>query len=312
MTLTVLSALIFLLVRLMPMKRSGLLSLWIGGSSVIIWAFNRFQSQALELIQAYPWAVSAYVMLAAGFSFCFCYWFESNLKTPKFQKIICWILQCIGLGLIFISSWLVTINIAIITFLLIREFVLFSKRPTVQSDGGAIGVDGGAGDVTMSNGSPRVQMKTPERKSFFPAQTSTPRSNFFSPLRLFQQRAPLVSVKKYLTKEEYEEQGKRETDLGLASLRDQINSSPEPMKLLKKLNPETRNKIINFATGSDHIDSDDSSDLDLNSHSDDEEVDSTDGEHTRNAYKNVFLRPKLNDQMPLRTLRSNNLKSVSK
>jgi len=89
----------------MPMKRSGLLSLWVGGSSVIIWAFNRFQSQALELIQAYPWAVSAYVMLAAGFSFCFCYWFESNLKTPKFQKIICWILQCIGLGLIFISSF---------------------------------------------------------------------------------------------------------------------------------------------------------------------------------------------------------------
>ena len=267
----------------MPMKRSGLLSLWVGGSSVIIWAFNRFQSQALELIQAYPWAVSAYVMLAAGFSFCFCYWFESNLKTPKFQKIICWILQCIGLGLIFISSWLVTINIAIITCLLIREFVLFSKRPTVHSDGGAIGVHGGAGDVTMSNGSPRVQMKTPERKSFFPAQTSTPRSNFFSPLRLFQQRAPLVSVKKYLTKEEYEEQGKRETDLGLASLRDQINSSPEPMKLLKKLNPETRNKIINFATGSDHIDSDDSSDLDLNSHSDEEDVDSTDGENTRNA-----------------------------
>ena len=265
----------------MPMKRSGLLSLWVGGSSVIIWAFNRFQSQALELIQAYPWAVSAYVMLAAGFSFCFCYWFESNLKTPKFQKIICWILQCIGLGLIFISSWLVTINVAIITFLLIREFVLFSKRPSAPSGGAA---HSGAGDVTIPNGSPRAKMMTPERKSFFPAQTSTPRSNFFSPLRLFQQRAPLVSVKKYLTQEEYEEQGKRETDLGLASLRDQINSSPEPMKLLKKLHPDTRNKIINFATGSDHIDSD-SSDLDLNSQSDEEEdVDSTDGEHTRKAF----------------------------
>ena len=92
-----------------------------------------------------------------------------------------------------------------------------------------------------------------------------------------------MSVKKYLTQEEYEEQGKRETDLGLVSLRDQINSSPEPMKLLKKLHPDTRNKIINFATGADHIDSDDSSDLDLNSHSDEEDIDSTDGEHTRNA-----------------------------
>lgn len=274
-------ALIFLLVRLMPMKRSGLLSLWVGGSSVIIWAFNRFQSQALELIQAYPWAVSAYVMLAAGFSFCFCYWFESNLKTPKFQKIICWILQCIGLGLIFISSWLVTINFAIITCLLIREFVIFSKRPSTPSSGT---VYSGDGDVTISNGSQRTQMKTPERKSFFPVQTSTPRSNFFSPLRLFQQRAPPVSVKKYLTQEEYEEQAKRETDLGLVSLRDQINSSPEPMKLLKKLHPETRNKIVNFATGADHIDSDDSSDLDLNSYSDEEDVDSTDGEHTRNAF----------------------------
>ena len=274
-------ALIFLLVRLMPMKRPGLLSLWVGGSSVIIWAFNRFQSQALELIQAYPWAVSAYVMLAAGFSFCFCYWFESNLKTPKFQKIICWILQCIGLGLIFISSWLVTINFAIITCLLIREFVIFSKRPSTPSSGT---VYSGDGDVTISNGSQRTQMKTPERKSFFPVQTSTPRSNFFSPLRLFQQRAPPVSVKKYLTQEEYEEQAKRETDLGLVSLRDQINSSPEPMKLLKKLHPETRNKIVNFATGADHIDSDDSSDLDLNSYSDEEDVDSTDGEHARNAF----------------------------
>jgi len=296
-------ALIFLLVRLMPMKRSGLLSLWVGGSSVIIWAFNRFQSQALELIKAYPWAVSAYVMLAAGFSFCFCYWFESNLKTPKFQKIICWILQCIGLGLIFISSWLVTINIAIITFLLIREFVIFSKRPSVPA-----GVNSGAGDITMTNGSPRAKMmKTPERKSFFPAQTSTPRSNFFSPLRLFQQRAPLVSVKKYLTTEEFEEQGKRETDLGLVSLRDQINSSPEPMKLLKKLHPDTRNKIINFATGADHIDSDDSSDLDLNSQSDEEEFDS--GEHSRYKLDQTYVknRPGHQPSTP-RENRSSNLR----
>ena len=92
-------------------------------------------------------------------------------------------------------------------------------------------------------------------------------------------------MKKYLTQEEYEEQGKRETDLALVNLRDQINSSPEPMKILKKLRPDTRNKVIDWATGADSEDLDPMmSDLDLKSQSDEEDIDSTDGEPTRNAF----------------------------
>merc|ERR1711953_1131126 len=89
----------------------------------------------------------------------------------------------------------------------------------------------------------------------------------------------IQSVKMYLTQEEYEEQGKRETDLALVSLRDQINSSPEPMKLLKKLHPDTRNLVIDFATGADSEDFG-LQDLDLKSQSDEEDIDSTDGELT--------------------------------
>ena len=47
---------------------------------------------------------------------------------------------------------------------------------------------------------------------------TSPRSNFFSPLRIFQ-RGPPISVKKYLTEAEYQEQGKVETDKGLIELR---------------------------------------------------------------------------------------------
>merc|ERR1711990_1026265 len=96
--------------------------------------------------------------------------------------------------------------------------------------------------------------------------------------------------KKYLTQEEYKEQGKRETDLALVNLRDQINSSPEPMKILKSLRPETRNLIIEgkFNYRGAEADSEDldpmMSDLDLKSQSDEEDVDSSDGEPTRNAF----------------------------
>ena len=32
-----------------------------------------------------------------------------------------------------------------------------------------------------------------------------------------------------------------------------ISSSPDPLKLLSKLNRETRNKVVDFAVGGDHI-----------------------------------------------------------
>ena len=288
LTLNAFAALIFLLVRLMPMKKLGLLSMWVVGTPVIIWAFNQFQSQALELTQAYPLAVSVYGMLAAVFSFCVYYCSESNLETLKFQKIICWILQCVGLvlkALNFIISWFVNINFIIITNLLTYlHYFLNSLKNSV---------DNGFVPRKVQSDNPREcrcpeclsrkqkksspePMEIPERKSFCSTENLARRSDLFSPLRFFQQRAPLVSVKKYFTQEEFEKQNKRETALDLASLREQISSSPEPIKLLKKLHPDTRNKIINFSAGSDHIDSDGSSDSDV-------EVDSTEYEYTRKA-----------------------------
>ena len=58
-----------------------------------------------------------------------------------------------------------------------------------------------------------------------------------------------------MTKEEYEEQGLKETDAGLQALKDQIRAMDlaSLASLLKKLSSETRNKIIDFANGQSHL-----------------------------------------------------------
>ena len=39
---------LFLLARLLPMKRNMLLSIWAGGSSLLMWACSRFQARGLN------------------------------------------------------------------------------------------------------------------------------------------------------------------------------------------------------------------------------------------------------------------------
>ena len=110
----------------------------------------------------------------------------------------------------------------------------------------------GSGDLNVT---PRC----PE--DFFP-EVATPRSNFFSPLRLFQRKASPVSVKKFLTQEEYDEQGRIETEKQLKELQEQIRSSPDPLKLMSKLSKGTVHKVINFSLDGDHLnDSDSDEDL---------------------------------------------------
>ena len=40
---------LFMLARLLPMKRNMLLSIWAGGSSLLMWAGTRFQARGLRL-----------------------------------------------------------------------------------------------------------------------------------------------------------------------------------------------------------------------------------------------------------------------
>ena len=77
------------------------------------------------LISAYPWIFSIYIILAAGFSYCICFFYEDQLRSPKIQKIAGWFLQLIGIAAILISSWQMSVNITIVTVLLVREFMLF-------------------------------------------------------------------------------------------------------------------------------------------------------------------------------------------
>ena len=42
---------LFMLARLLPMKRSMLTSIWLGGSSFLLWCGSRFQDQVLQLLQ---------------------------------------------------------------------------------------------------------------------------------------------------------------------------------------------------------------------------------------------------------------------
>ena len=86
----------------------------------------------LELLQAYPWIFSIYLVGAAGFSYCICFYYEDQLRNDKVQKMAGWLLQLIGLVSILISSWRMGINIAIVTILLVREFALFSQRHIVD------------------------------------------------------------------------------------------------------------------------------------------------------------------------------------
>ena len=238
-----------MLARLLPMKRSMLTSIWLGGSSLIMWCATRFQDQVLELLQAYPWMFSIYIIVAAGFSYCICFFYEDQLRNPKIQKITGWFLQLVGLLAILISSWKMSVNIAIVTILLVRDFALFSSKHIVKNATPTRNGVGG-GDATPK--------RRPE-DFFSPKLTATsPRSNFFSPLRIFQRKQSPVSVKKFLTKEEYEEQGRIETEKQLKLLQEQIKGSPEPLTLMSKLSKDTVHKVINFSLNGSHLNDSDS------------------------------------------------------
>jgi len=290
---------LFMLARLLPMKRNMLLSIWAGGSSLLMWAGTRFQDQVLELLQAYPWIFSIYLVGAAGFSYCICFYYEDQLRNDKVQKMAGWLLQLIGLVSILISSWRMGINIAIVTILLVREFALFSQRHIVDWKRMRYRP---RNETESQNGAGDQLSTTPiERKpaDFFPRPVSTPRSNFFSPLRIFQRKASPVSIKKFLTPEEYEEQGRLETEKQLANLQTAIKNSPEPLQLMSKLSKETVHKVINFSLNGSHI-NDSDEDEELSTGSDDELCEKT---YTVNRHNGSGYHPS-----PVRDNRASNLR----
>jgi chromate transport protein ChrA len=256
---------IVLLGRMIPMKKNAFLTFIVGGSSIFMWFANRFKNQVADIATTYPWIVSMYLLITGVLSFFGVFWFEDNLKKPKYQQIVCWILQLVGIWCVSISSWNLLLNVGLVGALLFYEFIQFSSR--YQPNWKKLGEKFNRKAATVTKDSDGDSSKifcTPQRSqkgtsSTFGAQCaaeSTPRANFFSPVTRFLQRRPVTpanSIKKYLTKEEYEEQGLKETDAGLQALKDQIRASDDPWSLLKKLSSQTRNKVIDFANGQSHL-----------------------------------------------------------
>ena len=50
--------------------------------------------------------------------------------------------------------------------------------------------------------------------------------------------------KKFLTMAEYEEQGEKETNNAIEALKESIQNSPNPWKVLSKLSKDTQSKVV--------------------------------------------------------------------
>lgn len=274
--------LVFLLARMVP-RRGGFISVFIGGSTFLAWIGSRFYDQALEIIQSYPWLVSIYVFVTAIISFIACYWFEEGLKSPRYQRITSWFLQLIGLLMVLVSSWNIFLNFAVIGAVLLKEFANYTAK--------------------YHSSWPFIRQfqssKTNQRSE------AVQRPNFFSPMKLFNRRRlrPQTPKKEFLTQEQFQAQGKVETDHGITELRESIKRSPDPWKVLKTLRPETRAKLIDFVDSGDHLSEDtwDAAEKDDNG---DNDLYDTDEERNNQSSQNDSIRARHNSSP--RTVKASN------
>ena len=111
---------------------------------------------------------------------------KDRLQNPRYQRVVTWLLQLVGLILVFMSSWNIYLNIIIGLALLGFEFSNFSRKYP---------------NVVRPDETPRIDL----------AQ-EVQRPNFFSPIKFLRQKSPFrksrnIPPKRFLTQEEYEEQG---------------------------------------------------------------------------------------------------------
>ncbi|CAG5087923.1 Oidioi.mRNA.OKI2018_I69.PAR.g11671.t1.cds [Oikopleura dioica] len=259
--------LLFVVTKIMIPKR-GMVSFWgifLGGSTFVTYFMSKFYVQAYELIETYPIVVMAYVIIAASLSFAACYWYEDSLRHPRYQKLSCWFLQFIGVMLIVISSWNIKLNILIGTVVLVRELMKYGRRHGTFTQNVAYNKSPSHVksrlNTTQFSQSPPSTPKFNATKSM-PSTPLTP--NFFSPianLRKLPMRFGFMRnseenttpEKKFLTMAEYEEQGEKETNNAIEALKESIQNSPNPWKVLSKLSKDTQSKLINFMDTGDHL-----------------------------------------------------------
>jgi hypothetical protein len=200
--------------------------------------------------------VMIYVLVSASLSFLACYYYEESvLRHPKWQNFVCWALQLIGLLLIGVSSWNIKLNIFIAICVLAKELAKYSRRHGTFTN---------TVKKSPSHVKSRLQANTPFSTTSAPSTpqfnkdsrvSKTPQTpNFFSPIAGLR-RLPMrlgfmrnneptgTPEKKFLTKEEYEEQGERETNNAILELKASIENSPNPWKELGKLSKDTQSKV---------------------------------------------------------------------
>ena len=194
--------------------------------------------------------VMIYVLVSASLSFLACYYYEESvLRHPKWQNFVCWALQLIGLLLIGVSSWNIKLNIFIAICVLAKELAKYSRRHGTFTN---------TVNYKKSPSPPFPTTSAPSTPNFnkdssAPKTPQTP--NFFSPIaglrrlpmrlgfmRNYEQNG--TPEKKFLTKEEYEEQGERETNNAILALKASIENSPNPWKELGKLSKDTQSKVV--------------------------------------------------------------------
>lgn len=258
--------LLIIIARLVPKR--GFITFWgviAGGTGFLSFLAAKFYSQASDFIETYPFLVIAYILISAALSFTACYWYEDSMKHPKYQRICCWFLQLIGLVLIGISSWNLKFNIFIGGVVLAIEMFSYGKRH------GTTWFNFMGKKANFTTESPRNNVTI--------SPTPSQRPNFFSPIANLR-RIPmrfrgatsvgpaLFMEKKFLTNDEYEDEGERETTNAIEQLKESISNSPNPWKVLSKLSKETQSKLIDFVETGDHLQRDLFDDMEENEETD--------------------------------------------
>uniref|UniRef100_A0A1B6F628 DUF4203 domain-containing protein n=1 Tax=Cuerna arida TaxID=1464854 RepID=A0A1B6F628_9HEMI len=125
---TTLSILVFiyLFLKLLPLKRSVIYGMVVGGSSLTFFFFKAFSIQVVAILVSNHQYVFAYLSLSAIISFIVCYRI-GPMTDPRSRNLVKWFLQLIALTVIFYSSHLREFTVAVDMLLLCEAFLHDTK-----------------------------------------------------------------------------------------------------------------------------------------------------------------------------------------
>jgi len=206
---------LFLIMKFVPSKKHvTIISVLFGAGSLITFVYHKLREYLLELTMKYYYISISYVVISGLVGLAVAYRYSSSLHKKTYH-IIDWLLKIISVAIIFCSCQSSKVALSIVTMMFTYKLLMSVKKSLANT------------------------AKVPGQ------------------LISFLKRAPFIFRKLkeenvLLTKEEYEKQGREETERALKHLRQQMLSSEiSPWKTVSVL--KEPKEFSSFVEGGDHV-----------------------------------------------------------